>query len=406
LFRIFWRKGWIESGIDRPIVEEVRRVKKLSIAIPIVVLALAIFLFFAIRGHWDLWKSNATLQKTNDAYVTGDQIPLSTRVSGTVQRVDVQDYQLVKAGQPIIELDNSDYQATVDEAQAAISAARAELSANQDAKRAADASVDAAKATIEQAQAAADSAQAGIDAAQAQVTQATSEYQRQETLLANRAATRQQFEQVQEARDAAQAALQSRRADLLRAKATVASSRSALAGALQQRAALDSKDAGLHAQIAAKTAAVTIAKVNLAYTKIQAPADGQVGRLQVHPGQLVGVGVQVIDFIPAGAWIEANLLETQLAHVRVGDTADIKIDAYPSQVLHGHVSEIAPASGSATALLPPDNATGNFTKVVQRVPVKILLDGKTSPDILRPGLSVEVTVHTNQIETTSSATAQ
>ena len=376
--------------------------KKWSVAIPILVLAVAVFLLFAIRGHWDSWKSDATLQKTNDAYVTGDQIPLSTRVSGTVQRVGVQDYQAVKAGQSIVELDNSDYQGTVDEAQAAISAARAELSANQDAKRAADASIDAAKAAVEQAQAAADAAQAGIDAAQAQVTQAVSEYQRQETLLASRAATRQQFEQVQESRDAAQAALQSRRADLMRSKAAVASSRAAVAGALQQRAVLNAKDAALQAQIAAKTAGVTIANVSLAYTKIQAPADGRVGRLKVHPGQLVGAGVQVVDFVQDGAWVEANFLETQLAHVRVGDTADIKIDAYPSQILHGHVSEIAPASGSATALLPPDNATGNFTKVVQRVPVKILFDGEPSGDILRPGLSAEVTVHTDRQETTEA----
>jgi membrane fusion protein (multidrug efflux system) len=377
-------------------------VKKWSIAIPILVLAVAIFLIFAIRGHWDSWKSNAVLQKTNDAYVTADQIPLSTRVSGTVQRVGVQDYQPVKAGQSIVELDHSDYQASVDEAQAAISAAHAELTENQDAKRAADANIDAAQASVEQAQAAADAAQAGIDASQAQVTQAVSEYQRQETLLASRAATRQQFEQVQEARDAAQAALQSRRADLVRAKAAVASSRAALAGALQQRAALNAKDAGLEAQIAAKTAGVTIAQVSLAYTKITAPADGRVGRLKVHPGQLVGAGVQVVDFVQDGAWVEANFLETQLAHVRVGNSADIKIDAYPSQILHGHVSEIAPASGSATALLPPDNATGNFTKVVQRVPVKILFDGKPSGDILRPGLSAEVTVHTDSQETTEA----
>jgi membrane fusion protein, multidrug efflux system len=378
-------------------------VKKWSIAIPILVLAIAIFLIFAIRGHWDSWTANAVLQKTNDAYVTGDQIPLSTRISGTVQRVGVQDYQTVKAGQSIVELDHSDYQASVDEARAAISAAHAELSANQDAKRAADASIEAAKASVEQAQAAADAADAGIDAAQAQVTQSISEYKRQETLLASRAATRQQFEQIQEARDSAQAALQSRRADLVRAKAAVASSRAALAGALQQRAALNAKDAGLQAQIAAKTAGVTIAQVSLAYTKITAPADGRVGRLKVHPGQLVGAGVQVVDFVQDGAWVEANFLETQLAHVRVGDTADIKIDAYPSEGLHGHVSEIAPASGSATALLPPDNATGNFTKVVQRVPVKILFDGKPSGDILRPGLSAEVTIHTDRQETLESA---
>jgi membrane fusion protein, multidrug efflux system len=377
-------------------------VKKWSIAIPILVLAVAIFLIFAIRGHWDSWKSDDVLQKTNDAYVTGDQIPLSTRISGTVQRVGVQDYQTVKAGQSIVELDHSDYQASVDEARAAISAAHAELIANQDAKRAADASIDAAKASVEQAQAAADAAEAGIDAAQAQVTQSVSEYKRQQTLLASRAATQQQFEQVQEARDGAQAALQSHHADLMRAKAAVASSRAAVAGALQQRAALNAKDAALQAQIEAKTAGLTIAQVSLAYTKIVAPADGRVGRLRVHPGQLVGAGVQVVDFVQDGAWVEANFLETQLAHVRVGDTADIKIDAYPSQILQGHVSEIAPASGSATALLPPDNATGNFTKVVQRVPVKILFDGNPSGDILRPGLSAEVMVHTDRQETTEA----
>jgi membrane fusion protein, multidrug efflux system len=149
--------------------------------------------------------------------------------------------------------------------------------------------------------------------------------------------------------------------------------------------------------------------VSLAYTKIVAPADGRVGRLRVHPGQLVAAGVQVVDFVQNGAWIEANFLETQLAHVRVGDTADINIDAYPSQILHGHVSEVAPASGSATALLPPDNATGNFTKVIQRVPVKIVFDGNPSGDILRPGLSAEVTVHTDRQETleaTRPATAR
>jgi membrane fusion protein, multidrug efflux system len=384
-------------------------VKKLSIVTPILVLAVAMALFFAIQGHWDLWQSSAKLQKTNDAYVTGDQIPLSTRVSGMVRRVGIQDYQSVKSGQLVVELDSSDYRATVDQAQAGIIAARAELNANQDAKHAEDASIDAAKAGIEQTQAAADAAQAGIDAAQAQVTQAASEYQRQETLLANRAATRQQFEQVREARDAAQATLQSRRADLLRANAFVASSRAALAGAIQRRAALDAKDAGLRAQITAKTAGVTIAGVNLAYTKIEAPADGRVGRLRVHPGQLVGAGVQVVDFIQDGAWVEANFLETQLAHIRIGDAADIKIDAYPSHFLHGHVSEIAPASGSATALLPPDNATGNFTKVVQRVPVKILIDANPSDSFLRPGLSAEVTVHTDRIEksnTTRPATVQ
>jgi membrane fusion protein, multidrug efflux system len=148
-----------------------------------------------------------------------------------------------------------------------------------------------------------------------------------------------------------------------------------------------------------------VAQVNLGYTKIFAPADGQVGKLQVHPGQLLGAGAEVVDFIQSGSWIEANYLETQLARVRPGDIADIAIDAYPSQLFRGHVTEIAPASGSATALLPPDNATGNFTKVVQRVPVKILLDDSNDSAMLRPGLSAQVTIHTDRVRTTNQAAA-
>jgi membrane fusion protein (multidrug efflux system) len=380
-------------------------VKKSSIAIPICILVVAIVLLFAIRGHWDSWKSNAVLQQTNDAYVAADQIPLSTRISGTVHRVGVQDYQAVKAGQVIVELDAAEFQATVDEARAAIDAARAELSSNQDAKRAADASTDAAKESVAETEAASEAAQASIDAEQAQVAQAISEFDRQSKLLANKAATREQYEQAEAARNESQAALQSKRADLTRSKAAIGASRAALAGSIQQRASLNAKDTALTAQIEAKTAALVAAKVTLNYTKIVAPADGRVGRLQVHPGQLLGAGIQVIDFVQNGSWVEANFLETQLARIRVGDEADVRIDAYPSQIFHGHVGEIAPASGSASALLPPDNATGNFTKVIQRVPVKVFIDGDPSQEMLRPGLSAEVTIHTDRVESQKHSTA-
>lgn len=365
--------------------------------IPIFVLALALFLFFAIRGHWDSWKSDGATQKTEDAYVTSNQIPLSTRITGTVQRVDVEDYQPVKAGQLILELDEADYQAAVDEAAAGIEAAKSQLAANQDAKHAADAGIENAREAVAQAQAGSDAEQAAIDAQQAQVVQTAAEYHRQETLLAGRAATHQQYEQALEARDATQAALQARRADLMRGQAAVASGKAALAGALQQRAGFDANDGALKAQIDAKTAALTIAKVNLGYAKIYAPADGRVGKLQVHPGQLLAAGVQVTDFIQSGVWIEANYQETQLARVRAGDIADIAIDAYPSQHFRGYVTEVAPASGAATSLLPPDNATGNFTKVVQRVPVKILFEDSNAAAMLRPGLSARVTIHTDQV---------
>jgi membrane fusion protein (multidrug efflux system) len=200
-----------------------------------------------------------------------------------------------------------------------------------------------------------------------------------------------------EARDVTQAALQARSADLARARAALASSKAALVRAQQQRAELTASDAGLDAQIQAKKAALTVAKVNLGYVKIFAPADGQVGKFEVHPGQLLSAGVQVVNFVQSDPWVEANYQETQLARVQVGNTADVQIDAYPFKCFHAYVSEIAPASGAASALLPPDNATGNFTKVVQRVPVKLQLEDNADAALLKPGLSARVAIHTDQM---------
>ena len=137
-----------------------------------------------------------------------------------------------------------------------------------------------------------------------------------------------------------------------------------------------------------------MAQVNLSYTQIHAPADGRVGERQVRPGQLVSPGTQVLTFVAETKWIQANYRETQLTHMKVGDPAEIRIDTYPGQRVRGRVLQIAPASGSQFALLPPDNATGNFTKVVQRIPVKIALDDSSLAAQLRPGLSVTATVRT------------
>ena len=149
-------------------------------------------------------------------------------------------------------------------------------------------------------------------------------------------------------------------------------------------------------RFAAKQAGLAAAMVNIGYTKISLPGDGTVGERQVRPGQLVSPGTQVISFVDITKWVQANYRETQLTNVKVGDPAELRIDAYPGQVIRGKVIEIAPASGSQFALLPPDNATGNFTKVVQRVPVKIALDDATLATQLRPGLSVIANVRTRQ----------
>jgi membrane fusion protein (multidrug efflux system) len=366
---------------------------KRAVIVPIVVLGIAVGLFLIIRGHWTSRESGAGIQKTDDAYVRADQTPLSTRISGTVRNVTVGDYQAVKAGQLLVELDDADYEAILKESEAALEGAKAEYAGNQDAKRAADASITAAEAGIEQAQAAVAATRAGINATQANVAQAESEFARQQALLSNRAGTKQQFETAEAAKLSVVAGLQAHQADLAKAQAAVAGAQAALAGAKQQRSALNSKDAGLLAQIEAKKAAIIVAKVNLAYTKIFAPADGSVGEFRVHPGQLVGAGVQVVNLVQSGIWIQANYRETQLGRVRQGDSADVRIDALPSSSFHGHVLEIAPASGSQFALLPPDNATGNYTKVVQRIPVKIVLDQASEVAALRPGFSAEVAIH-------------
>jgi membrane fusion protein (multidrug efflux system) len=164
----------------------------------------------------------------------------------------------------------------------------------------------------------------------------------------------------------------------------------------RSKAVLESQDLQLEADLHAKQASLAAAGVNLGYTKVYAPGEGTVGERQVRPGQLVSPGTQVIAFIDVTKWVLANYRETQLTNVKIGDPAEDRIDQYPGQVIHGKVLEIAPASGSQFSLLPPDNATGNFTKVVQRIPVKIALDDTAFAAKLRPGLSVIATVRTKR----------
>src|SRR5208337_2957223 len=164
----------------------------------------------------------------------------------------------------------------------------------------------------------------------------------------------------------------------------------------RQKIVLESQEMQLAADLRAKQASLVVAQVNLGYTKISAPADGSVGERQVRPGQMVSPGTQVIPFIDRARWVQANYKETQLTNVKVGDAAEISIDQFPGKVFRGKVIEIAPASGSQFALLPPDNATGNYTKVVQRIPVKIAFDDTAIATTLRPGLSVTATVRTRR----------
>ncbi len=185
-------------------------------------------------------------------------------------------------------------------------------------------------------------------------------------------------------------------ADLARARAHLGSARAELEAQKRQRAVLDSQELLLHADLNSKEAALTLARINLGYTRITAPEAGIVSERKVRPGQLVSPGTQVISLIQRDVWVQANYKETQVRHMRPGDPAEIRVDAFPGVILRGKVDQVAPASGSQFALLPPDNATGNFTKIVQRVPVKIVLDpGQAAVGQLRPGLSVIAAVRTN-----------
>ncbi len=367
---------------------------KRAILIPIFVLGVAALLLFTIQHRWTSWEGGRAEQQTNDAFVRADVTPMSTRVSGTVRRVDVNDFETVKPGQLLVELDDVDYRAMLEEAKAALAGAKAELENNQAAKLIQDAKIESAEASVVQASAAISAAKAGIDAVRPDVDRTSSELKRQQALVASKAATQQQLEVAVADADRFSGGLASRQADLDRAQAALASSRSLLEAERRQRAALDTRDSLYSAQIQGREAAVVVANVNLGYTRIVAPVPGAVGERRVQVGQLVAPGMQVIDLVKGDVWIQANYKETQLTNIRKGDAADIRIDTFPGVVLHGRVAEIAPASGSQFALLPPDNATGNFTKVVQRIPVKIVLDpDHPLQDRLRPGFSVVATIH-------------
>jgi len=361
---------------------------------PALVLLLAAALVLTLTRNWNAWEGGRIEQVTDDAYVRSDLTPLSTKVSGIVREVKVSDYQTVAKGDLIVELEHDDYQAQLDQAKAAVEAAKAGIENNRRQRQLQDAKIDRALSGIDQAKAQISAAQAGKEAVQADVVRTRAERARQEALYQTHSTTQQKLEQAtaDEGRFTGQFA--SREADLEQAKTSLRSNELAVLAEQRSKSVLESQESQLIADLHAKEAALEVAQVNLGYTKITAPGDGSVGERQVRPGQLVSPGTQVLTFVSNVKWVQANYRETQLTHIKVGDSAEITVDTFPGQKLRGKVLEIAPASGSQFALLPPDNATGNFTKVVQRVPVKIALDPSPLSAQLRPGLSVTATVRT------------
>jgi membrane fusion protein (multidrug efflux system) len=378
-----------------------------------------------ITGNWNTWASERATQKTDDAYIRADLTPLSTKVAGLVATVDVSDYQPVKAGELLVQLRDDDFRAQVQQAEAAVAAGDFSLINNQRQKelqdarivqaqegiRAAEADIVAADSGIEAARSMIANARSAIDGSKAEVERSASERRRQEALIASESATRQKVEQVVADQQRFQAQLASRNADLMtstaqlasrqadlaRAQAKLGSTKAELEAQKRQRAVLDSQERMLRADLNAKKASLALAKINLGYTRIVAPENGIVSERKVRPGQLVSPGTQVISLVQSDVWVQANFKETQVRHLRPGDPAEVRVDAFPGTIFRGKVNQLSPASGSQFALLPPDNATGNYTKVVQRVPVKIVLDsGDAMTKRLRPGLSVIVTVRTSR----------
>ncbi|HEY6804914.1 MAG TPA: HlyD family secretion protein [Pyrinomonadaceae bacterium] len=427
-------------------VEESKWLRKnwLKKATPLFVLALAALILFGISGGWTRWVGSGS-QKTDDAFLRADITPLSTRVSGTVAQVAVTDYQKVKAGDLLVQLKDDDFKAQVAQAAAGVSASEAALENNAKQKELqvsritqaeaglqaasadiaqAGAAIESAKADVANSKAAVDGAEAKIPdaqgvvaAAQADAERSSLERKRQEALVDLGAATKQKLEQVVADQERFAAILDSRKAELAQTRALVESRRAEFSKAraqvalreaeqqraraqilnrsaevdaqIKQRSVLDAQEQQLQADLTAKKEALKVAQTNLDYTRILAPTDGVVGERKVRVGQLVSPGTQVLSLVENTIWVQANYKETQLTNVRKGDTAEVTIDTFPGVVLKGHVEEIAPASGSQFTLLPPDNATGNYTKIVQRIPIKIVLDPNPSlGDRLRAGMSV------------------
>jgi membrane fusion protein (multidrug efflux system) len=340
------------------------------LAIPLFAV-LAAFAFIVLATlRWDAWVGGAVIQTTNDAYVRAELTRLSSRIAGEVLIVAANDFQRVTAGDLLVQIDPADYEAQVAQAEAGVTGAQAALD-NLDNQ------VELQYATIAQGE-------AQQVSALAQEVEARQEQERQQSLTQTESGTRQKLEQAT--------------AGYARAQADVRASRAVIAAQRHQLEVLSGTKKQRAADLQGAKATLAAARLKLGYTKITAPFDGVVGERQVQPGDYVNIGSNLINVVPLpNVYVIANYKETQMTRVKPGQPVDVTVDSFPSERLHGRVERIAPASGSQFALLPPDNATGNFTKVVQRIPVRIGLDkGQPLLERLLPGMSVVTRIHTDE----------
>jgi membrane fusion protein (multidrug efflux system) len=319
-------------------------------------------------GHW--WKVGRFIENTDNAYMQSDTSVMSPKIAGYVREVAVVDNQQVHAGDVLVRIDDIEFAARAAEAEANVAARQAAIVSI-------DSKITLQAALIEQAD-------ATIDMAKAEVARAQPDYERRKKLVAADFVARKDF-------DTAEADLRKAEAELVRAGAALTAERGQLV--VLQASRKEAEAARKQAE-----AVLAVARNDLDNTIIRAPVDGVVGNKGVEVGQYVKAGTQLLAVVPLpNVYVVANFKETQLEHMRPGQPVEISIDAYPGQTLTGKVESFAPASGAEFSLLPPENATGNFTKVVQRIPVRIAVPTDNPlAGLLRPGLSVVVDVDTRE----------
>jgi membrane fusion protein (multidrug efflux system) len=343
------------------------------------VASVPVLMALGLYGHY--WFSHGRfIESTDDAFVGGDITVIAPKVAGFIARVAVIDNQRVHAGDLLVKLDDRDYRAALAQAEAAVSAQQATL-ANLDARRCLQ------HALISQAR-------AGIVAADAEIVRTRDDATRFQQLSAHGAVSIQAYQKAS--------------ADYEEAIAAGAKAHAALDAAERALDVIDTEKREAEAGFASALAERDTARLNLSYTELRAPIDGSVGNRSARLGAYAAVGGQLLSIVPARSlWIDANFKESQLARMRPGQRAVIKADALPGQVFHGRVASIAPATGTEFSVLPAENATGNFTKIVQRVPVRIVLEGDVAVlGRLRPGLSVTANVDEQPVAQVRSLTPE
>jgi membrane fusion protein, multidrug efflux system len=317
-------------------------------------------------GHW--WVVGRFIESTDDAYLQADSVTIAPKVSGYVTDVYVADNQAVKAGDPLVKLDARQYQVSLDQSNATVDAREADIQHAQ-------AQLDQQSANIAQAQ-------AQEEVARVSLRHARDEVDRYTPLAATGAETTERLAELTSTRDQAQA--------------TLAADAAAVDAARSQVSALKAQLAQARAQLEAARASAAQSKLDLDNTVVRSALDGRVGDRSVRVGQYVQPGTRMLAVVPVqSTYLEANFKETQIGRMRVGQPVELHVDALPGHTLHGVVDSFSPGTGAQFALLPPENATGNFTKIVQRVPVRIRIDtGPETRHVLLPGMSVSVDVDT------------